>query len=135
MLVLQCYIKYRISLIRKDQPFTCSGVDGEEILRITSSNAITQAAGFGRKVRVLRLYLNDWHILWRVLHDDWMVDRIRSEGGIIVDIFNLKGTERGWKKKPQRHQDLKEEESESRGSKVNFKSTDIINFKCLLILN
>lgn len=99
MLVLQCYIKYRISLIRKDQPFTCSGVDGEEILRITSSNAITQAAGFGRKVRVLRLYLNDWHILWRVLHDDWMVDRIRSEGGIIVDIFNLEGTERGWKKK------------------------------------
>lgn len=101
MLVLQCYIKYRISLIRKDQPFTCSGVDGEEILRITSSNAITQAAGFGRKVRVLRLYLNDWHILWRVLHDDWMVDRIRSEGGIIVDIFNLEGTERGWKKKPR----------------------------------
>lgn len=50
---------YKHSLIRKDKSFTCFGVDGEEILRITSSYAITQAAGFGRKVRVLRLYLND----------------------------------------------------------------------------
>lgn len=55
---------------------TCFGVDGEEILRVASGDAVTQTTGSGGEVRVLRLDADYWHILWRVLHDNRMVDRI-----------------------------------------------------------
>lgn len=38
---------------------TCSWVDREEILRVASSDAITQAAGSGGEIRVLRLDTDD----------------------------------------------------------------------------
>lgn len=80
---------------------TCFWVDREEILRVASSDAITQTTGRGSEVRVLRLDTDDGYILWRVLHDDWVVDRIRGEGSIIIDIFYLRDKEgrrkkRGW---------------------------------------
>lgn len=55
---------------------TCSGVDREEILRVASSDAITQTTGSGGEVRVLRLDTDDRHILWRVLHYYWVVDGV-----------------------------------------------------------
>lgn len=55
---------------------TCFRVDGEEILRVASCDAITQTAGYGGEVRVLGLDTDDGHVLWRVLHDDRMVDGI-----------------------------------------------------------
>lgn len=72
---------------------TCFGVDREKILWVASSDAIAQTTGSGGEVRVLSLNTDDWHILWRVLHDNRVVDRVRGEGGIIVDIFYLRGKE------------------------------------------
>lgn len=56
--------------------FTCFGVDREEVLRVASGDSVTQATGCGGEVRVLRLDVDDRHILWRVLHHDWVVDWI-----------------------------------------------------------
>lgn len=81
---------------------TCFGVDREEILRVASSDAITQTTGRGGEVGVLRLDTDDRHILWRVLHDDWVVDRIRGEGSIIIDILYLREKEGRRKKKRKR---------------------------------
>lgn len=73
-------------------------VDREEILRVASSDTITQTTGSGSEVRVLRLDTDDWHILWRVLHDDWVVDRVRGERSIIIDILYLREKEdRRWR--------------------------------------
>lgn len=55
---------------------TCSGVDREEILRVASSDAITQATGSSGEVRVLCLDTDDRHILWRVFHYYWVVDGV-----------------------------------------------------------
>lgn len=76
---------------------TCFGVDGEEVLRVAGSDAVAQTAGFGCEVGVLRLDLNDRHVLRSVLHDNWVVDGIRGEGGIIVDIFDLREKDRWFK--------------------------------------
>lgn len=69
---------------------TCFGIDREEILRVASRDAITQTTGRGGEVRVLCLDADDRHILRGVLHDGWVVDRIRGERSIIIDIFYLK---------------------------------------------
>lgn len=68
---------------------TCFGVDGEEILRVAGGDAVTQATGRGGEVGVLRLDADHRHVLRRVLHDDRVVDGIRGEGGVVVDIFYL----------------------------------------------
>lgn len=72
---------------------TCFGVDREEILWVASSDTITETTRRSSEVRVLRLDTDDWNILWRILHDGWVVDRIRGEGSIVIDILNLRKTE------------------------------------------
>lgn len=57
-------------------PLTCFWVDGEEILRVARSDAVTETTGRGGEVGVLRLDTDDRHVLWGVLHDDRVVDRI-----------------------------------------------------------
>lgn len=73
---------------------TRSGVDREEILWVASGDAVTKAAWSGGEIRVLGLDTDDWHILCWVLHDNWVVDRVRGEGSVIVDILHLRERER-----------------------------------------
>lgn len=46
-------------IVSLSESLTCFGVDREEILRVASTDAITQSAGRGGKVRVLRLDTDD----------------------------------------------------------------------------
>ena len=69
---------------------TCFGIDGEEVLRVASSDAVTKASGRGAGVWVLSLNTYDGNILGRVLHDDWVVDRVRGQRGVVIDILYLK---------------------------------------------
>ena len=69
---------------------TCFGVDREEVLRVAGGDAITQAARCGGEVGILRLDADDGHVLWRVLHHDRVVDGIRGEGSVVIDVFYLR---------------------------------------------
>lgn len=69
---------------------TSFGVDGEEILRVARSDAVTQPTGSGGEIGVLRLDTDDGHVLRRVLHDNRVVDRVRGEGSVVVDVLHLR---------------------------------------------
>lgn len=87
------HFAWQAQSIQTASPFpilTCFGVDREEILRVACSDAVTQTTGSGGEVRVLRLDTDDGHILRRVLHDNWVVDRVRGEGSVIIDILYLR---------------------------------------------
>ena len=69
---------------------TCLGINGEEVLRVAGSDAVTKSSGYGAGVWVLSLNTYDGNILGRVLHDDWVVDRVRGQRGVVIDILYLK---------------------------------------------
>ena len=73
---------------------TCLGVDGEEVLWVAGSDAVTEATGRGSQIGVLRLDTDHRHVLGRVLHDNRVVDRIGGQGGIVVHILHLRGREK-----------------------------------------
>lgn len=85
---------------------TCFGINWEEILRVASSDAITETTRRSSEVRVLCLDTDDWNIFWRILHDGWVVDRIRGEGSIVIDIFYLRETKEEGKMQRKRESGL-----------------------------
>lgn len=69
---------------------TCFRVNGEEVLRIACTDSITETIGHSRQIRVLRLDADNGNIFWWVLHDNRMVDGIRRQWGIVINIFHLR---------------------------------------------
>lgn len=71
-----------------EHSLTCFGIDGKKILGIPTCNPVCQFL-IGTGVGILSLDLNDRYILWRVFHDNRIINRFRGQGGIVIHIFNF----------------------------------------------
>lgn len=71
-----------------EHSLTCFDIDGKKVLRIPTCNPVRQFF-IGTRVRILSLDLNDRHILWRVFHDNWIVNRFRGQRCIVIHILNF----------------------------------------------
>lgn len=64
-------------------------VDREEVMFVSTNNAVAELLGRSRIIRVLRLDLNHRHVGQRVLQHRRPVQRLRRQRGVVVYVLHL----------------------------------------------